>query len=112
MRTMKAAVIYEPGGPEVLKIETRPIPTPQAGEVLIRVKAFGLNRSELFTRQGLSPGVVFPRVLGIEAVGLVEEAPGKEFTKGEIVATAMGGMGVISTAGTRNIPAYRRVRYR
>src|SRR4029077_7242202 len=93
MRTMKAAVIYEPGGPEVLKIETRPIPTPQAREVLIRVKAFGLNRSELFTRQGFSPGVVFPRVLGIEAVGLVEEAPGKEFTKGEVVATAMGGMG-------------------
>src|SRR6516165_2619084 len=55
MDAMKAAVIYEPGGPEVLKIESRPIPTPQAGEVLIRVKAFGLNRSELFTRQGLSP---------------------------------------------------------
>jgi NADPH:quinone reductase-like Zn-dependent oxidoreductase len=93
MKAMKAAVIYEPGGPEVLKVESRPIPTPQAGEVLIRVKAFGLNRSELFTRQGLSPGVVFPRVLGIEAVGLVEEAPGAEFSKGEIVATAMGGMG-------------------
>src|SRR5215831_11113092 len=90
---MKAAVIYQPGGPEVLKIESRPIPTPQAGEVLIRVKAIGLNRSELFTRQGLSPDVVFPRVLGIEAVGLVEEAPEGEFAKGEIVATAMGGMG-------------------
>ena len=93
MDSMKAAVIYEPGGPEVLKVESRPIPKPQAGEVLIRVKAFGLNRSELFTRQGLSPGVVFPRVLGIEAVGLVEDAPGAEFTKGDIVATAMGGMG-------------------
>jgi NADPH:quinone reductase-like Zn-dependent oxidoreductase len=93
MDTMKAAVIHEPGGPEVLKIEHRPIPKPQPGEVLIRVKAFGLNRSELFTRQGLSPGVVFPRVLGIEAVGLVEEAPGAEFAKGDIVASAMGGMG-------------------
>jgi len=93
MRMMKAAVIYEAGGPEVLKIESRPIPTPQPGELLIRVKAVGLNRSELFTRQGLSPGVVFPRVLGIEAVGLVEEAPRGEFTKGEIVAAAMGGMG-------------------
>jgi len=93
MRTMKAAVIYEAGGPEVLKIESRPIPTAQPGEVLIRVKAFGLNRSELFTRQGLSPGVVFPRVPGIEAVGLVEEAPGGEFSKGDVVATAMGGMG-------------------
>jgi NADPH:quinone reductase-like Zn-dependent oxidoreductase len=91
--TMKAAVIYEPGEAEVLKIESRPVPTPQPGEVLIRVKAFGLNRSELFTRQGLSPGVAFPRILGIEAVGLVQEAPGGEFNKGDIVATAMGGMG-------------------
>jgi NADPH:quinone reductase-like Zn-dependent oxidoreductase len=90
---MKAAVIREAGGPEVLKIESRAIPTPQSGEALIRVKAFGLNRSELFTRQGHSPGVKFPRVLGIEAVGLVEEAPGNEFQKGDIVATAMGGMG-------------------
>ena len=93
METMKAAVIHEPGGPEVIKIESRPVPIPKAGEVLIRVKAFGLNRSELFTRQGLSPGVVFPRILGIEAVGVVEEAPGAEFGKGDIVATAMGGMG-------------------
>jgi NADPH:quinone reductase-like Zn-dependent oxidoreductase len=93
MDLMKAAVIREPGGPEVLKIESRPIPKPQAGEVLIRVRAFGLNRSELFTRRGLSPGVIFPRILGIEAVGVVESAPGGEFTTGDIVATAMGGMG-------------------
>ena len=91
--TMKAAVIHEPGGPEVIKLESRPVPTPKTGEVLIRVKAFGLNRSELFTRQGLSPGVSFPRILGIEAVGLVEEVPGAEFSKGDVVATAMGGMG-------------------
>jgi hypothetical protein len=43
--------------------------------------------------RGHSPGVKFPRVLGIEAVGLVEEPPGGEFKKGDIVATAMGGMG-------------------
>ena len=93
MATMKAAVIHEAGGPDVLKIESRAVPRPRPGEVLIRVKAFGLNRSELFTRQGLSPGVVFPRILGIEATGLVEEAPGGEFDTGDIVATAMGGMG-------------------
>jgi NADPH:quinone reductase-like Zn-dependent oxidoreductase len=93
MAEMKAVVIYEPGGPEVLKVESRPIPAPDTGRVLIRVKAFGLNRSELFTRQGHSPGVKFPRVLGIEAVGLVEEAPGGEFQKGDVVASAMGGMG-------------------
>jgi len=90
---MKAAVIYEAGGPEVLKIEERPVPKPKSGEVLIRVKAFGLNRSELFTRRGYSPDVKFPRVLGIEAVGLVEEATGGEFRKGDVVMTAMGGMG-------------------
>jgi NADPH:quinone reductase-like Zn-dependent oxidoreductase len=93
LKMMKAAVMHGPGGPEVLKIESRPIPKPQAGQVLIQVKAFGLNRSELFTRQGHSPGIEFPRILGIEAVGIVEEAPGNEFTKGDIVATAMGGMG-------------------
>jgi NADPH:quinone reductase-like Zn-dependent oxidoreductase len=93
MDTMKAAVMYAPGGPEVLKVESRPIPSPQAGQVLIRIKAFGLNRSELFTRQGLSPDVHFPRILGIEGVGIVEEAPGGEFKKGETVATVMGGMG-------------------
>ncbi len=90
---MKAAVIYEAGGPEVLKLERRPLPQPANGEVLIRVKAFGLNRSELFTRQGHSPTVKFPRILGIEATGIVESAPGGEFAKGEVVATAMGGMG-------------------
>src|ERR1700752_5316470 len=93
MAMMKAAVIRTAGGPEVLKIESLPIPEPESDQVLIRVKAFGLNRSELFTRQGHSPNVKFPRVLGIEAVGLVEEAPGGEFRKGDIVATAMGGLG-------------------
>jgi NADPH:quinone reductase-like Zn-dependent oxidoreductase len=91
--TMKAAVIYEPGGPEVLKLEDRPKPQPEAGWVRIRVKAAGLNRSELFTRQGHSPNVPFPRVLGIEAVGIVDTAPGGEFEPGDKVATAMGGLG-------------------
>lgn len=93
MTTMKAVVTREPGGPEVLKVESIPKPDPRPGQVLIRVKAFGLNRSELFTRQGHSPGVRFPRVLGIEAVGIVENAPRGEFQEGVIVGTCMGGMG-------------------
>ena len=60
MPIMKAVVIHEPGGPEVLKVESIPIPTPLAGQVLIRVKAFGINRSEMFTRQGHSPGMPVP----------------------------------------------------
>jgi NADPH:quinone reductase-like Zn-dependent oxidoreductase len=95
MATMKAIVLYAPGGPEVLKIEERPVPTAKSREVLIHVKAFGLNRSELFTRQGHSPGVKLPRILGIEAVGEVVRAPGNEqsLLPGTKVATAMGGMG-------------------
>ena len=69
--TMRAVVLDAPGPPEALVIRDLPVPKPAKGWVLIRVKAFGLNRSELFTRQGHSPGVKFPRVLGIEAVGTV-----------------------------------------
>lgn len=93
MADMKAAVMYKPGGPEVLQLESRPIPTPGVGQVLLRVKSFGLNRSELFTRQGYSPNVKFPRILGIEAVGIVEDAPGTDFSKDDVVATVMGGLG-------------------
>jgi NADPH:quinone reductase-like Zn-dependent oxidoreductase len=93
MQMMNAVVVHEAGNPEVLKLERRPIPKTRGGWVLIRVKAFGLNRSELFTRQGHSPNVMFPRILGIEAVGIVEAAPSGEFKQGEIVATVMGGMG-------------------
>jgi len=98
---MKAAVLTKPGPPEALEIENRSVPIPQEGEVLIRVRAFGLNRSELFTRQGLSPksSVTLPRILGIEAVGTVEYAPGSEFRKGQTVATAMGGMGRLFDGG-------------
>lgn len=93
MMRMKAAVIHAPGGPEALVIEAREVPIPQPGWIRIRVKAFGLNRSELFTRQGHSPSVKFPRILGIEAVGTVDSAPSGEFVSGDIVATVMGGMG-------------------
>ena len=92
-KTMRAAVVHKPGEPSALILEDRPIPTPSEGWVLIRVKAFGLNRSEMFTRQGDSPGVTFPRILGIEATGTVAAAPGGEFKQGDIVATIVGGMG-------------------
>jgi NADPH:quinone reductase-like Zn-dependent oxidoreductase len=94
MTTMKAVVMHAPGAPSVLKVEERPIPTPKDGQVLIKVRASGLNRSELFTRQGYSPGIQFPRVLGIEACGTVVSAPGSsDLKEGDVVATAMGGMG-------------------
>jgi NADPH2:quinone reductase len=91
--TMRAVVLEAPGPPEALQIRELPIPEPRPGWVLIRVKAFGLNRSELHTRLGLAEGVTFPRVLGIEATGVVAAAPGGEFPVGQQVATMMGGMG-------------------
>ena len=91
--TMRAVVLDAPGPPETLHIREIPVPTPQAGEVLIKVEAFGLNRSELHTRLGLADGVTFPRVLGIEATGTVAACPGGEYTVGQQVAALMGGMG-------------------
>lgn len=90
---MKAIVVDEPGGVDVLKIKEIDRPETPPGWILIKVKAFGLNRAEMFTRQGHSPSVKFPRVLGLECVGLVEEAPGGEFVNGQKVAAVMGGMG-------------------
>ena len=59
----------------------------------IKVKAFGLNRSELYTRQGHSPGVNFPIIQGIECVGEVEYDPTESYQPGQKVAAIMGGMG-------------------
>lgn len=52
---MSAVEIAEPGGPEVLRPTTRPTPAPAAGEVLIRVRAAGVNRPDVLQRQGLYP---------------------------------------------------------
>lgn len=90
---MRAIVIEKAGGPEALEIKEVPTPKPGPGQVLVRVKAAGLNHSEAVTRKGYSPSVKFPRVLGVECVGVVEEAPGGDLQKGQTVAAVMGGMG-------------------
>jgi NADPH2:quinone reductase len=69
------------------------VPIPAPGWVLIRVEAFGLNRSELHFRSGVASTGHFPRIPGIEAVGVVESAPSGEFLPGTQVAALMGGMG-------------------
>ncbi|KAA6438790.1 zinc-binding dehydrogenase [Dyadobacter flavalbus] len=90
---MKAAVIYTAGGPEQLIVEDRAMPQADPDQVLVKVKAFGLNRSELMTRKGYSPGVVFPRILGIECVGEIVIDPSGKWHPGQQVAACMGGMG-------------------
>ena len=90
---MRAVVLAAPGPVEALKLREVPVPTPEPGWVLVKVEAFGLNRSELHTRLGLAEGVTFPRVPGIEASGVVAACPGGEIAVGQQVAVMMGGMG-------------------
>jgi NADPH:quinone reductase-like Zn-dependent oxidoreductase len=90
---MKAVVLDGSGPPSALQMREVPRPRPQRGWVLISVRAFGLNRSELHMRLGLAEGVTFPRVPGSEVVGVVAECPGGEFSEGQQVATFSEGMG-------------------
>jgi NADPH:quinone reductase-like Zn-dependent oxidoreductase len=90
---MKAAVTTKAGAPDVIHIAEVPKPSPKNGWVIIKIKAIGLNRSELFTRKGDSPGVVFPRIQGIECVGEVEDDPSGTYKPTQKVAAIMGGMG-------------------
>jgi NADPH:quinone reductase-like Zn-dependent oxidoreductase len=91
--TMRAAVCVRAGGPEVLEIRELPVPAVREGWSLVQVKGAGLNRSELRTRQGHSPSVAFPRVLGIECVGIVAASTDPGLPDGTTVAAVMGEMG-------------------
>jgi NADPH2:quinone reductase len=69
---MTAIEITEPGGPEVLKPGKRPVPKPQAGEILIKVAAAGINRPDVFQRKGnYPPPPGAPDTPGLEVSGAV-----------------------------------------
>ncbi|MEV6008193.1 zinc-binding dehydrogenase [Streptomyces sp. NPDC051976] len=88
---MKAIVISGYGGPEVLTVTELPDPVPAAGEVLIRVKAFGLNHAEAYMRAGAWGEVA--AVTGIECAGVVESDPAGALPPGTTVVAILGGMG-------------------
>ena len=88
---MQAIVIKRPGGPEVLAIEQRPEPVPGPDQVLIDVKALGVNRAELHFRRGDWGEVA--EISGIECVGLVREDASGRFEPGQTVLAIVGGMG-------------------
>jgi NADPH:quinone reductase len=92
---MRAIVVTEHGGPEVLRIQELPDPVAKQGEVLVRVKAFGLNHADMYMRSGTWPFGI--PVLGIEAVGTVEDDPSGRLERGAPVVAVVGGM-----ARTRN----------
>jgi NADPH2:quinone reductase len=88
---MKAIVRQAYGGPEQLQIREVPDPVPLADEVLVRVRAFGLNRAEQNFRQGLWGEVA--SISGIECVGEVANDPSGGLATGQRVLALMGGMG-------------------
>ena len=92
--TMHAIRVSRPGGPEVLEYVEVLRPEVRDGWSLVQVYGFGINHSEIFTREGKSPSVQFPRILGIECVGIVTESSDPErLPSGTKVASLMGEMG-------------------
>lgn len=86
---VRAAVAFEPGKP--LQIETIQLEGPQAGEVLIEIKATGICHTDAYTLSGKDPEGLFPAILGHEGAGVVVEV----------------GSGVTSVkSGDRVIPLY------
>lgn len=99
---MKAIIITKPGGPEVLQLQEREKPQLKANEVLIKVKAAGVNRPDVFQRKGNYPPPenVSQDIPGLEIAGIVEDS-GSETTQwkiGDQVCALLGGGGYVEFA--------------
>src|SRR2546425_4814288 len=70
MAVMRVAQVPRPNGP--LEIVERPIPEPGAGSVRIKVHACGVCHSDSVTKEGLFPGIQYPRVPGHEVAGVID----------------------------------------
>ena len=93
---MKAVVITSFGGPEVLRIEERPVPVPQAGEVLIKVIAAGVNRPDVAQRKGNYPPPTWTSqdIPGLEVAGEIIGSNGAvRYKKGDQVCALVAGGG-------------------
>lgn len=103
-QTALTAVIHAHGGPEVLRLEDRPVGDPGPGQIRIRHHAIGLNFIDCYQRSGLYP-MQLPAALGMEAAGVIE-AVGEGVTHlrpGDRAAYAAGPSGAYTTA--RVMPA-------
>ncbi len=91
MTKMKAVEVGQPGGP--LQLVEREVPEPETGQVLIKVRACGICHSDVFTKEGLWPGLEFPRVPGHEIAGIIEAAGSgvKEWSPGQRVGVGWHG---------------------
>ena len=95
MQTMKAVVLEGACSARKLRLSTVPIPPVIPGWILVKVKAFGINRSEVYMRtvEANSPHIKLPRIPGIECAGEIAEPSDSPFRKGQRVVALMGGMG-------------------
>src|ERR1700743_1203048 len=89
--TMRAIVLEKFGGLDSLVYTDIPKPLPKDGEVVIKVRGFGINHAEAHMRRG--GWAEAAEVSGIECVGIVESWPGGEFPVRAKVAALMGGLG-------------------
>jgi D-arabinose 1-dehydrogenase-like Zn-dependent alcohol dehydrogenase len=91
MRQMKVAQVSSPGA--AFQMVEREIPEPDRGHVRIKVQACGVCHSDVLTKQGLWPGIQFPRVPGHEVAGIIDEvgAGVSEWKKGQRVGVGWHG---------------------
>jgi NADPH2:quinone reductase len=94
---MKAIIITEPGGPEVLQLKERPIPQYAGNEVLVRVMAAGVNRPDVYQRKGNYPPPAWaPQdIPGLEIAGIVTAtgSAGSHWKVGDKVCALVSGGG-------------------
>jgi D-arabinose 1-dehydrogenase-like Zn-dependent alcohol dehydrogenase len=91
MAKMKAVQISRPGGD--FEVVEREIPQPGPGHVRIRVRACGICRSDMYVKEGMWPGISYPRIPGHEVAGVIDEigAGVKDWEKGERVGVGWFG---------------------
>jgi 2-desacetyl-2-hydroxyethyl bacteriochlorophyllide A dehydrogenase len=108
---MKALIINNYGGPEQLHLQEVPLPSPSAGEALIRVHAAGINPVDYKMRNGsmrIITGNKFPLILGFDIAGVIEQTKGKsEYRPGDKVFSKLsvrrGGYAEFATASEKHI---------
>lgn len=107
---VKAVIMHETGGPEVLRWDEYDPGQPKPGEILLRHEAIGLNFIDVYHRTGLYPLPSLPAIPGMEGAGVVENVGEgvREFTKGDRVAYA--GLPPGAYAEARIMPADRLVK--
>ncbi len=104
----KAVKVYEPGGPEVMKLEDVILEPPGPGMATVANRAIGVNYIDTYHRSGLYP-LPLPTGIGMEAAGVVEAVgEGADLEVGDRVAYCSAGFGAYSEA--INLPAERLVK--